>query len=102
MDTLKNRDYLVPKSDETIFAECKHCSEPFTYVGAKPTGHIDSSYNTDFKLRVYCRGADGLSWNVRCCLELKCKDCSLIGNSKLEYPAKFWNSIVTEPDSAMQ
>lgn len=97
---LKNRDYpIFSNNKEAIFAECPHCNEPMTYV-IKST-ELRGLDDDRMEAKCYCRGAAGLSFKIRCCIELKCdiknkSYCALIQPSKTEYPAKFWNTIVVE------
>lgn len=100
---LKNRDYIIidGENDVTVVATCPHCGEPFTIEGKPPPTLNDDSH---LKFRCFCRGANGLSWNVRCCKVLQCAvkkkvDCNLNPTTEgRRYDVGKWNTIVIEEE----
>lgn len=76
-----------------IFALCPHCKEPQGII-AYPDKKQDVS-------KCFCRGADGLSFNIKCCYVLNCIKknghvCNLLEAKEKEYPPGKWNVIVTD------
>jgi hypothetical protein len=104
----KNRDYPIidGQNDTTVFATCPHCKEPFTIEG-KIREHLYEKDETVSKC--YCRGANGLSFRIRCCVELNCAKkkgnwCDLVAmldKGKTFPPSKEWNVIVSEPEEVI-
>lgn len=103
-EPLKNRDYAITdgENETTVIATCPHCDEPFTLKG-KIHESLTQSDNRDLEFKSYCRGANGLSWNIRCCKILNCAkknkvECNLNPSERGKiYPVnKQWNSIVME------
>src|SRR5688572_24158959 len=102
---IKNRDYIITDGvdNTTIVAECGHCGEPWILIGKIPE-HLYEPDNTVSKW--FCRGANGLSYRIRCCYELNCIkkkgtlcDLKPVPKGK-EYPVnKSWSVIVIEPVS---
>lgn len=103
MALIKNRDYVIidGENDTTVVAECSHCHEPWTIEGRIREHLYEEDKTVD---KFYCRGADGLSHNIICCIILNCVAkkghyCNLIAipRGKRYGINKEWNVIVAEP-----
>lgn len=89
----RSETIFADKDGLYIFAECPHCHEPQAIIPSK-------SKEPDIH-KCYCRGANGLSFNIKCCYVLNCIKkkghlCDHIWPVKESYPAKQWNVIVVE------
>jgi hypothetical protein len=92
--TNRSEPVIADNNGLYIFGECKHCGEP---QGVISTGNN----KLPDEQRCYCRGADGLSFRIKCCYILKCIEkkgylCDLDAPKSKVYPVKPWNVIVKE------
>jgi hypothetical protein len=102
---MANRDFVITDGENniTVFAVCPHCSEPFCIIGIVPSGSLVVG-EVEPKTVSFCRGANALSFRIRCCEVLQCASkkfkeggCNLLPSVKGQiFPIGKWNTIVAE------